>query len=284
MSYNDDYQAGLEARTHHAGQHTADYQRGLSEREGRPPGAGMGGALAQSMGSSVGAFGPMFLAFYIALGSVLVVVAAALFPVGGGLTLAAYTVFYFSVFEPFFTNTSWIIAMLMFVLPGTGLFIGSMMLENALAGSRRYRRLRYAWRLLCITGVAFAIAYELADGANVRAAEPDALLQYLRPPYLLAMAVGLVAAHFLSRRLDRAYAGTDKTLFDAPLKVPSFKTPTFEHDDDEVHRRLQAYRDALARYDAANRSESSEAAEIRYRIADLTKLLDDRAKRRQGIA
>jgi hypothetical protein len=244
----------------------------------------MGGALAQSMGSSVGAFGPMFLAFYIALGSVLVVVAAALFPVGGGLTLAAYTVFYFSVFEPFFTNTSWIIAMLMFVLPGTGLFIGSMMLENALAGSRRYRRLRYAWRLLCITGVAFAIAYELADGANVRAAEPDALLQYLRPPYLLAMAVGLVAAHFLSRRLDRAYAGTDKMLFDAPLKVPSFKTPTFEHDDDEVHRRLQAYRDVLARYDAANRSESSEAAEIRYRIADLTKLLDDRAKHRQGIA
>lgn len=259
----------------------------MSRRNIRPQdrGLGFGKGFTQSMGmGAMAAPGMLLIGVAMAFATVLVFVATALFPVGGGLILASYAAFYYGFFVIFVPNTSWIMALMAFFLPGFFLFAATMALEDWLAGFKAYRIVRYFWRVLGIAFIAWGvmiIAY--GDRAPVTAETPwsEALPMNQR----IAIGVGLVSAHFISRRLDRNYKGMNRKLAHVFAgRVPKFKTSVLECDDDEVRRRLQIYRDALVNMEEAGKADSKAGADLRFKIEDLTKVLENRERRRQGLA
>lgn len=284
MSDRDDYQAGLEGRTHYAGQNTAAYQRGLAEREGR---TGKDGGFAATAGGIAGGVpGFMYFFFVLILASVLVVVAAALFPLGGGITLAAYAAFYFFVFEPYMSNVNSLIAVMMFLAPGCGIFLFSMSLENSMARSRGYRQVRYFWRLAGITFITYIIAGMISDARGRPFIADVSVAGGLSIDLLLTLAIGLVIAHFLSWRLDRSYAGRTLTLshaFAARKPIPKFETRAFEENDDEVRRRQGLMREALHHLEASDSGNSQKAQQLRHEIQNMENLLVYRERKRQGL-
>lgn len=284
MSDRDDYQAGLEGRTHYAGQNTAAYQRGLAEREGR---TGKGGGFAATAGGIAGGVpGFLYFFFVLILASVLVVVAAALFPVGGGITLSAYAAFYFFVFEPYMSNVNSLMAVMMFLAPGCAIFLFSMSLENSLARSKGYRQLRYFWRLAGVSFITYIIADMIRDARGRPFLSDAPAAGGLSIDVLLTLAIGLVVAHFLSLRLDRSYAGKTLSLthvLAARRAIPKFETRAFEESDDEVRRRQGQLRELLHHLEASNSGNSPKAQQLRHEIQDMENLLVYRERKRQGL-
>lgn len=111
MSHLDDYQAGLDGQRNYANKHTVAYHRGLADRAGM-----FSGSVAGSAPNFLGVLpAPMLLALSFLLATVGILIATCLFPLGGGLTLLAYYVFYRTFYDPM---VSTVMLLMVFLLPG----------------------------------------------------------------------------------------------------------------------------------------------------------------------
>ena len=228
----------------------------------------------------------MYFFLVLFLASVLVVVAAALFPVGGGITIAAYALFYFFLFEPYMSKVNSLIAVMVFLIPGTVIFLVSMSLENSFAQHQMYRRLRYLWRLAGVTFITYIIAVMTSDARGRPIVSDASAGGGLSIDLLLTLVVGIVVAHFLSWRLDRSYAGKTLSMshaFAAREPIPKFETQAFEENDEEVRRRQWLLWEALHHQEASNRGDSPKADQLRHDLQNLADLLAYRERKRQGL-
>lgn len=211
----DDYQAGLDGRTHYSGQHSADYQRGLAEREGRA-GAYLNSA-GDAMGMGASSMGGGYLVILmLMLSSVLLAISLCLFPVAGGFTFLIYLALYNIFYNPMVNET---VYLLVFMMPGFVIFIGLLQIEGNLATVKLYRRFRYLWRMIAvtITGYSAAILITEPDGPVLE----GSLSEILPLSHILTILVCLTFAHFFSRWLDRKYQGMDAKIGDLFSK-PAF--------------------------------------------------------------
>lgn len=211
----DDYQAGLDGRTHYTGQHSADYQRGLAEREGRTGAYFKDTADAMGMGaSSMG--GGFLIILMLMLSSVLLAISLCLFPVAGGFTLLIYFALYNIFYDPMVNET---VYLLVFMMPGFIIFTFFIQIEGNLATVKLYRRLRYLWRMtaVSITGYSAAIMITEPDGPVLE----GSLSELLPLSHILTILVCLTCTHFVSRWLDRKYQGMDAKIGDL-LSRPAF--------------------------------------------------------------
>lgn len=209
----DDYQAGLDGRTHYGGQHSADYQRGLAEREGRS------GKYLNGAANAMGQFGGGYLIiFLLMLSTVLLVISLCLFPVAGGLTFLAYQALYGIFYDPMVSET---VYLFVFMMPGFVLFIFFLQIEDRLAAVKLYRQFRYLWRMTAITfmGYSAAIMITEPDGPVLK----GTLSEILPFSHILTILVCLLSTHFLSRWMDRNYAGMDVKISDLLIQ----NKPTF---------------------------------------------------------
>src|SRR5690606_20040329 len=220
---------------------------------------------------------PVLLGLMVVLATVGVVFATMLFPIGGGLTIAAYT-----SFEAVFADSrvSRIVPMFAFSILGIPIFVAAMVLEGKVSQNRLYRRLRYTWRMLTAAGAGYYFA-GIVTGGNA----PIVNVSWSEVPrsQIVIVIVFLLSMHFLSRKLDRGYDGKNVTLRQAVLArkpIPRFRESPVGAADEEVQRRIGILRKYLDGLEEAGLANSRRAEETRAGLRDLNDLLDFRESNR----
>lgn len=202
--FDPDYQAGLEGRTHYAGHDTEAFKRGLAERGGKKPDAGMGDALGRGMGAvSGGPLGIMLVGAVLFFATIGVMISAVVFPVAGGLTIAVYLLLYNFVWPLLMKGVSEIMALLAFLIPGGILFYFALKLEGILARRKYYRWFRHVWRMAGFAAIGWFIAMSIDGSMSAPLAANAPLSQVFPWSERIVVVACFVAAHFVSRLLDR---------------------------------------------------------------------------------
>ena len=281
MSDYDDYSAGLRGETRVGRYDTAAYRQGQMDRMRSGPAgfAGMAGEAAPGV-LMILPF-PMTVGILMFLGTVGVYFATVFFPVGGGLTLLAYWIFYAIMYDP---AVSSVVILFVFMIPGFVIFIASMVLESKLAQNRVFRRIRYGWRMLLIPFLGYSAIVILKD---VQPPDGNSSWGEIFPmSHVITVVVSFIAAHFLSKRLDRGY--DSNAAFGGGLmalrSIPTFRESHLEVDDDEIRRREGIYKEFLDKLVADGHGESPKAAKTRELMEEQGKILAVRERMRAEVA
>ncbi len=275
MSEQDDYNAGREGRMHYDGQLSEAYQRGLAEREGRYQ---KNAWLAQRTGRSIpGAFlvlpAPMLVMLLIFAATIGIFAVTAFFPLGGGLTLLAYAIFYAVFSDPMVDS---LVVIFTFLVPGFIVFLPAMAFEDKMARFALYRRIRYFWRLFGSTQIGLFIFLAFSG--------PDS------GPSVISVTVivlSVIAGHFVSKRLDKPYAGSNLKFSDARAaraSIPGWKTTHFEATEEEMQSRGAAIRQAIGNLENSTYADAPKLAELRAALEENDAILEVKQRMAREVA
>lgn len=163
----------------------AAYQSGLASRRG---GGGAGGAGIMAL--------PLLLLGMIPA----LVIGTCLFPLAGILTLVGTSLIAGLLAD----NVAFLMMLVVVLLPGIVIFMFAMKLERMLEQRGWYRKSRHVARLLVAGFVAHVFAFAIFSGAG-RNTRNEFWLDRVTLPHVVMVVIAMVAAHFLSRWLDRKF-------------------------------------------------------------------------------